>query len=154
MGLDMYLSARKRASNYRHAGPEENAIYKALLAAVGITPIDPDQGAPSCTISITVAYWRKANQIHGWFVDNVQGGKDECEEHHVTREQIQTLHDLCAKAVAEKNAALIQPRGGFFFGSTEIDEWYWKDLEFTVEQLNRVLKEHDESWEFYYRSSW
>ena len=25
-----------------------------------------------------VGYWRKANAIHGWFVRNVQNGKDDC----------------------------------------------------------------------------
>jgi hypothetical protein len=38
-----------------------------------------------------VAYWRKANHIHQWFVENVQGGEDNCQEYRVSREQLQTL---------------------------------------------------------------
>ena len=29
-------------------------------------------------VDVTCAYWRKANQIHAWFVDNVQQGNDDC----------------------------------------------------------------------------
>ena len=35
-----------------------------------------------------VGYWRKANQIHKWFVDNVQDGVDDCGEYKVTKEQL------------------------------------------------------------------
>lgn len=38
-----------------------------------------------------VAYWRKANHIHQWFVENVQGDEDDCQEYRVSREQLQTL---------------------------------------------------------------
>jgi len=154
MGLDMYLGARRHTSNYEHAGKEENELYVRLLTAAGIKPRNPHDGAPSCTLSVTVAYWRKANAIHAWFVDNVQDGEDECKEHDVEREQLKQLRDLCAKAIAEKNGALLQPRPGFFFGSTDIDEWYWTDLEQTVEQIDLALAEFDERWEFFYQSSW
>ena len=30
-------------------------------------------------------YWRKANQIHKWFVDNVQGGIDDCRPYPVSQ---------------------------------------------------------------------
>jgi len=134
MGLDQYLYARRYTSNYKHAGKEDNDLYKALLTAAGIKPREPEDGAPSCTLSVTCAYWRKVNAIHAWFVNKVQGGVDECEEHCVTREQLQELRDLCAKAIAEKDGTLLEPMPGFFFGSTDIDECYWKDLENTIEQ--------------------
>ena len=42
-----------------------------------------------------VAYWRKANQIHRWFVDNVQNGIDECQKSPVTRQQLCDLLVVC-----------------------------------------------------------
>jgi len=30
------------------------------------------------TIELDYAYWRKANQIHNWFVENVKDGVDNC----------------------------------------------------------------------------
>lgn len=41
-----------------------------------------------------LAYWRKANAIHKWFVDNVQKGKDNCKEYRVTRRNLLDLCDL------------------------------------------------------------
>lgn len=42
-----------------------------------------------------IGYWRKANQIHKWFVDNVQDGQDECEDHVVTKEKAEELLNIC-----------------------------------------------------------
>ncbi len=46
-------------------------------------------------VSIHVGYWRKANQIHQWFVDNVQGGEDECNPFPASREKLQELVSIC-----------------------------------------------------------
>lgn len=100
-----------------------------------------------------VAYWRKANQIHGWFVDNIQGGVDECQESPVTREQLDELRQLCIEAIDTKNPKLLEPRGGFFFGGTDIDNWYWEDLRGTIAQLNKVL-DLPEHLEIVYQASW
>lgn len=40
---------------------------------------------------LEVGYWRKANQIHRWFVENVQGGKDDCKSYEVSRAQLGEL---------------------------------------------------------------
>ena len=43
-----------------------------------------------------VGYWRKANQIHNWFVEHVQDGEDDCAYHHeCTREVLEELLDTC-----------------------------------------------------------
>ena len=48
-----------------------------------------------------VGYWRKANQIHNWFVDKVQDGEDDCEYHHeVTKEILEELLDTCETVLA------------------------------------------------------
>lgn len=45
-----------------------------------------------------VGYWRKANQIHDWFVENVQDGEDDCRYHHeVTKDLLEELLDICTK---------------------------------------------------------
>ena len=46
-----------------------------------------------------VEHWRKANEIHNWFVENVQDGIDDCDYHHeVTEEMLELLRSTC-KAV-------------------------------------------------------
>lgn len=46
-----------------------------------------------------VMYWRKANHIHRWFVENVQDGVDNCEYYEVSKEKIKELLDTCQKVV-------------------------------------------------------
>jgi hypothetical protein len=48
-----------------------------------------------------VGYWRKSNQIHNWFVENVQNGVDDCGAYEVNEYQLQELLDLC-KRVQDK----------------------------------------------------
>ena len=48
-----------------------------------------------------VGYWRKANQIHKWFVDHVQDGEDDCDYHHeCTKEVLEELLATCEKVLA------------------------------------------------------
>jgi hypothetical protein len=128
MGLDMYL--------YDMVITEEHSLAE----------MDRSQ----------LAYWRKANSIHAWFVDNVQSGVDDCEFYPVTVEQLKTLLDLCKKALNAPNIheslKFLQPRSGFFFGPVDDMDWYLKDLRNTVEQLEGILK--DPPKEIYYHSSW
>ena len=35
---------------------------------------------------IELAYWRKANWFHGWFVDELANGEDDCEPIHLKKE--------------------------------------------------------------------
>ena len=46
-------------------------------------------------------YWRKANAIHKWFVDNVQDGEDDCEYYEVSKKQLEQLLHIC-KLIKEK----------------------------------------------------
>lgn len=48
-----------------------------------------------------VGYWRKANQIHNWFVNNIQDGIDDCDYHReVTKEDLQELLEICREIYA------------------------------------------------------
>jgi hypothetical protein len=64
------------------------------------------------------------------------------------------LLQLCREAVKTKNPNLISPREGFFFGSTEVDEYYWGDIQQTIEIINHVLKNTPDDYNFLYQSSW
>ena len=102
-------------------------------------------------------YWRKANAIHKWFVDNVQGGVDNCKQYKVTKEDIQRLLTTVHEVLEDHTKAqgLLPPTQGFFFGSTDIDEWYFEDLQYTADELAVLLKTFDfEKDDLYYYSSW
>lgn len=96
MGLDMYLIAEQYVSGFNFQSDPEKAQYTALTQMFGV---EPCEGSPGATVSFNVAYWRKANAIHKWFVDNVQGGIDECQRSYVERDQLVTLRDLCQKVL-------------------------------------------------------
>ena len=155
MGLDMYLKATKHISNYDFNDEykkqrELNAKIKELL---GLSHLDSEDS--SITVSVNIAYWRKANAIHNWFVEVCQDGVDECQESYVSREQLIELRDLCAEAIESKDASKLPPTSGFFFGSTEVDGWYWSDIESTKDTLDAIISDKElESCSFYYQSSW
>jgi hypothetical protein len=107
------------------------------------------------SVQVTCAYWRKANQIHNWFVANIQQGIDNCREYYVSQNQLKQLLDICEKSLKERNPNLLPPTEGFFFGGTDIDQYYWKDIKDTIEQLNRILVLPDvNELVFSYQSSW
>ncbi len=99
MGLDMYLMAKKYVGGWDHSTDEEKAAYQAITAAVGL-PGYKAQGSPHLEVELCVIYWRKANQVHNWFVQNVQSGTDDCHEHYVERDQLATLATLCETVLA------------------------------------------------------
>ena len=151
MGLDMYLTGKRYIWGNNSNKPEEQELAQALdkLPNLG------HKGRRVKGVDVEAMYWRKANAIHKWFVDNVQNGEDECREHYVSREQLVELRDACIEAMADPDNAMdyLPTTCGFFFGSTEIDEWYFQGLRETIDGLNSCL-EMDKQWDFYYCSSW
>ena len=156
MGLDMYLNGKRYLSKYFNKGDE--AVAEAIAERFPELKGRAGRfGDTSCVkeIQIEAGYWRKANAIHKWFVDNVQGGEDECKPHYVSREQLIELKELCERVIAFRHLAveLLPTASGFFFGGTDYDEYYFQDLEQTVKIIDDCLA-LPESWEFEYRSSW
>ena len=151
MGLDQYLYAKKYTSeNFNNGGQ-----FEKLKDALGTDVEYLDKQTPSVSIEMKVAQWRKANEIHQWFVDNCQDSTDDCRLAYVGREKLEELLDLCKQVTADNSKAqdLLPTQAGFFFGSTEYDVWYFRVLEETVGTLEKCLTLDDE-WEFYYSSSW
>ena len=165
MGLDMYLSAKKRFEKINWQALQKNdelsydspeAVYPKFNELMELTQLsNVATDVYGASVEVICVYWRKANQIHKWFVDNVQGGNDNCGEYYVSHEKLQELLDLVKRTLAERNPTLLSPQGGFFFGGTDIDEWYWRDLENTKTKLERIFALPQLSdLSFYYSSSW
>lgn len=50
---------------------------------------------------------------------------------------------------------LLPSQSGFFFGSTEYDQWYMSDIDFTIKKILEVLRTTDFDKEIvFYTSSW
>lgn len=105
-----------------------------------------------------VGYWRKANNIHNWFVENVQNGVDDCCYHgEVTKEDLEELLDICHEVICNPNVAELRlpTQGGFFFGSTDYDEYYFDDIRETMDIITKVLETTDfDKQMICYISSW
>lgn len=145
MGLDMYLNAKRYLWH-----TEDNLAEK-------IGEHFPEIGSARIkAITAEAMYWRKSNAIHKWFVDNVQNGEDDCGDYEVSREQLMELLAVIETVLNDRGQAaeLLPPQAGFFFGSNDIDQWYWEDLESTKERLEKLLAQEMPGWWFEYHSSW
>lgn len=85
----MYLYRRQHA----YAGRKD-----ALRVMVDGTPLSFVPDYTTC-LREEIGYWRKANQIHHWFVENVQEGGDDCGEYVVSRDQLKSLLTLVDEAI-------------------------------------------------------
>ena len=171
MGLDMYLTISEYVSKTtrdesRPDSPKSNPLYEQLVNR------RPSWVCKDSYRGISVEYpagqWRKANGIHNWFVQNVQDDRDECQKSYVSAEQLRELRDACEQVlwtqgdsrvgVQEKAEEVgLAPKAGFFFGSTDYDEYYMEDLRYTVKLINRMEAAgvFDNAWvDIYYQASW
>ncbi len=169
MGLDMYLRASKYVGGWKHSTDEERNEYERMVELFGMKEF-VDEGSPWIDVTFLVGYWRKANAVHRWFVRECQDGKDECQKTPVGIDQLLVLKGLCdhalgvrekvgvnVKAAIRTAVDVLPPESGFFFGTTEVDDWYWQDLEHTVTVVDRCIAldaRPNEYWDFEYHSSW
>ena len=171
MGLDMYLTiseyvSRTKRDDMSGDAPVANPLFQEL---VNRRPSWVDKSAHTgISLEYPAGYWRKANAIHNWFVQNVQDDRDECQKSYVSAEQLRELRDACEQVlwtqgdsrvgVQEKAEEVgLAPKAGFFFGSTDYDEYYLEDLRYTVKLINRMEAAgvFDNAWvDIYYQASW
>jgi hypothetical protein len=169
MGLDSYLVKKTYVKNWKHTPAKERHTVTVLLNGELSPEIKPER---MFSIVEEIWSWRKANQIHKWFVDNCQDGEDNCKEYYVSREQLQELVDICEKVrdslLAEGNSEgemgkrrflntdvakeLLPTSLGFYFGSEAYDENYLIDLKETIAYVKPELS--SKTGDFYYQASW
>ena len=96
MGLDMYLTARKRlypewkqkedGKNYKDDTSKMKKLRQMFPEMFKLDNLDYIE------IGFEAGYWRKSNQIHKWFVDTVQGGSDDCRKYYVDSSELKKLY--------------------------------------------------------------
>lgn len=152
MGLDMYLYKKHHTKNYDYKGADHTGVSVTTNGEVH-PDIRPERVA---YVLEEVVYWRKVNQVHGWFVDNVQEGNDNGATYHVEREQLERLRDTAKEVLANRALAAekLPVREGCFFGTYDYDQFYFSDLESTVAELDAVLDEPNYGATFAYHASW
>ena len=158
MGLDMYLTKTTCVKNWDYMKESEKSYVTIKGANEKHIKSERIQ-----YITEQLMYWRKANQIHQWFVDNVQDGEDDCGEYAVNLSQLKQLMDVCYEVMNDNSKAkeLLPVSEGFFFGGYDYDEYYFDQVTDTYNMLIEIieeLKEHEkqirkDSW-IQYRASW
>ena len=160
----MYLYFRKSeyhsASSWRPQEEREKAKYPKELESFEKEIDQRNFTSVSIDTDYQIGYWRKANAIHQWIVDNCAEGVDNCQVVYVSREKIKQLLSACNEVLADNSVAkdALPTQSGFFFGSLEYDEWYFDDVKYTKELLEKVLafleKDESHTYNVVYCASW
>ena len=164
MGLDMYLEIRRDeyVSNYSKSKTLKKDYPKFLKDNFSNLP---ELDSVSRKTYYEVGYWRKANAIHNWFVENCGHGEDNCQQMEVSVEKLETLLDLCKQVSKDHSLAeaLLPTQPGFFFGSLEYDDWYFKQIDYTIKAIEPVIEflknikdkqKASDWWDVVYQASW
>ena len=143
--LTISVDADSFAAAVQQAYLKNRQHYKVQGFRAGKAPrkIIESHYAPS------VAYFRKVNFIFAYF-QNRDSMINECFA-FMPKHVCLDLIDRCKKVLADHSLAaeLLPTQAGFFFGSTEYDDWYFKDVEDCLKQLTeKCLPVYDEPcWE-------
>jgi hypothetical protein len=154
MGLDMYLLKKTYVKAWDFQAAEDKTKVTVKKGGKPFPGIRPSR---IMYVIEEVGYWRKFNALHNWFVKNVQDGVDDCGEYYVSKGKLEELL-MTLEAVNENPkvaADYLPPRSGFFFGNTDIDNYYKEEVKETIKLVKALIKEHEEfSPSYYYQSSW
>jgi len=179
MGLDMYLYVKQdKTATLDEAVAKDRLWWEGAELNGETHRFENDVMEPGL---IGVAYWRKANAIHGWFDEKV-GGIEDCEYYEISQEDLADLLDTCHQVresieliegeivngydghgnpIIEQGTYikdtsvcidLLPVTQGFFFGSYEYDQWYAQDIDDSIMQLTKALEEHTDPTFIYYAS--
>jgi hypothetical protein len=182
MGLDMYLNKKYYVQNWSHMKPEE-LHHITILKGDKASKIPTEKITEIVTQEMywrkanAIHQWFVRNVQNGeddcreYYVDRDQLKElyDACVlvlesselvkgkisngytiENGVEKENLIDGEYINNPAIAKR---LLPTTSGFFFGSTDYNQYYLDDIKYTAEELKRLLAEHD-GGSFYYSSSW
>ena len=139
MGLDIYFHKTKR-SNWNkikkeidafNALPEEEKNERYHKEEYPDKGFEPEE----------IGYFRKVNFLMQFF--DYEGN---CEYKVIDRSELEELQSRCNRVLNHKDdkelaASLLPPQAGFFFGNTDINEYYYGDVKEVRDWVDKVLEE-------------
>lgn len=133
MGLDMYLHGEKFYWTDRE-NPQNNLREDGLRVREK---------------TLDLGYWRKHPDLHGYIVNSLADGVDECQQIDMTEEDI-------AATIEAIKAGHLPKTEGFFFGASTNDPDQQEEAVAIFTQALKwlVTKENLVSRSVYYRASW
>jgi hypothetical protein len=104
-----------------------------------------------------IMYWRKANQIRGWLADRgIINDDDNCVDRLVKLRDLKELVNDCKKILENHSLAesLMPCSSGFFYGGYDYDEYYYLQLQQTVDKLDPIIQSAGEHDHYIYSDWW
>ena len=148
MGLDIsFFKLKSRSRIKKHLKEHLNRITYSL--AVFWEELDKDYQNNQLT---KLMYFRKINFIVAYYQDQLIEDSIAV----LTKKDLESLLEA-TEAVLEdpSNASNILPTtSGFFFGSTNYDEYYFEDVKYVNESLKKALKKIKDTDIIYLDCSW
>ena len=153
MGLDMWLYKKSYVKNSDYMKPEEKYDISIKKNGKDVEHINKDNIA---YITEEIGYWRKFNALHNYIVANHQDGVDDCRDTYLTKNDLEKLLNILLEIQKDHNKAdaLLPTTPGFFFGGTEYGDYYFNQIDYTVELLSKYTSVDNSNCEFTYSSSW
>lgn len=178
MGLDMYLKVSKKIQGWTEKDYSEVSDlvcgldiqkYQSDPTKVDIKKLCTKPGAENLQVYLNgesvhwfdimkkVGYWRKANHIHQWFVNNVQNGVDDCGYYFVSEQDLLNLDKTCEKVLENflDSPKLLPRLEGFCFGGLDYNQYYLEDVKETRKIIDNIIESVDfENEVVMYHASW
>lgn len=92
----MYAVRKVYVKQWDHDKPEERYTVQISKGGKPVPGIQPDRISE---IEEQVMYWRKANHIHAWIVENVQDDADNRGSYYVDWEILRVLLSICKEVI-------------------------------------------------------
>lgn len=161
MGLDMYLGARNQTGEFQQIG-----YWRKANAVHGWFVRECADGVDECQeIFVSREQLLKLRSDCNNALANRENAVPNDDEIVTKSIKIESGADL-AKFIAENmmneqakiGTTLVSddplaPTAGFFFGSTQKDEWYYDSLMETIDIIDKALSLND-GWQVIYQASW
>ncbi|RAP49219.1 MAG: hypothetical protein BZ138_08055 [Methanosphaera sp. rholeuAM270] len=87
-------------------------------------------------------YYRKENWLRNWMEENTMlNSESNCEKIVIHPTQINELHQACEQVLDNHELAdeLLPTQCGFFYGSTDYDEWYFEGVELVKNHMEEIM---------------
>lgn len=119
--------------NWEHLKPEDRHTVQIARGGKPVSGIDPERIS---VVEEEVMYWRKANHIHGWFVDNVMddGDQNDGRSYLVEEAHLRALAVVCDHVV--KDSKLVK---GTVYAGTVYDKEHPGGL--ALREAGRVIED-------------